>query len=183
MICKPTSLQDLLLLCPKVHADDRGHFFESFNAQVFEALTGLKPDFVQTNESLSHRGVLRGLHWQAAPAAQGKLVRVVQGCVFDVAVDVRPQSATFGKWFGCQLSHTNHLQLWIPPGFAHGFLTLSQMAIVSYQVTAYHSPAHERCLQWNDPTLGIDWPLQEAGVQFPVLSGKDQAGMAWAQLQ
>ncbi|WP_370263702.1 dTDP-4-dehydrorhamnose 3,5-epimerase [Limnobacter sp.] len=182
MICQKTPLEGLLLLQPTVHADARGHFFESFNARVFEQLTGLKPAFVQTNESLSHRGVLRGLHWQVKPCEQGKLVRVVHGCVFDVAVDLRPTSSTFGQWYGCELNDTNHHQLWIPPGFAHGFLALSSTAITSYQVTAHHSAPHERSLKWDDPDLRIQWPLQAAGVEQPVLSAKDAGAAAWATM-
>ncbi|HEX4918365.1 MAG TPA: dTDP-4-dehydrorhamnose 3,5-epimerase [Limnobacter sp.] len=182
MICTPTPLDGLLLLTPRVHTDTRGHFFESFNARTFEELTGLRPAFVQTNESLSHRGVLRGLHWQTEPCAQGKLVRVVHGCVFDVAVDLRKNSPTFGQWFACELSDMNHLQLWIPPGFAHGFLTLSNTAITSYQVTAHRSALHEHCLQWDDPHVDIAWPLASAGVKKPTLSAKDEAGLSWLQV-
>lgn len=182
MKCELTPLQGLLLLSPVVHGDARGHFFESFNAEVFSHLTGIQPAFVQTNESLSKRGVLRGLHWQSEPKAQGKLVRVVCGAVFDVAVDLRRTSDTFGFWYGCELSDQNHAQFWIPPGFAHGFLTLSETAITSYQVTEHHSPEHECCLAWDDPVLKIDWPLARAGVKVPLLSSKDTQGMAFDEV-
>jgi dTDP-4-dehydrorhamnose 3,5-epimerase len=180
--CNPTHLNGLLLLTPAVYADARGHFFESYNAQTFRQVAGIQPEFVQTNESLSKRGVLRGLHWQRAPRAQGKLVRVVHGAVFDVAVDLRENSETFGHWYGCELSDANHVQLWIPPGFAHGFLTLSSTAITSYQVTEHHSPEHEQCLAWNDPVLNIDWPLKRAAVTRPTLSPKDAQGMLFTEL-
>ena len=183
MKCNVTPLKDLLLLTPSVYADERGHFFESFNAKTFKQVAGIAPGFVQTNESLSKRGVLRGLHWQTRPKAQGKLVRVVCGAVFDVAVDLRENSDTFGQWFGCELSDKNHVQLWIPPGFAHGFLTLTESAITSYQVTKHHSPEHERCMAWNDPVLNIDWPLKQAGVEQPTLSPRDAQGLAFAELK
>ncbi|MCE2746749.1 MAG: dTDP-4-dehydrorhamnose 3,5-epimerase [Burkholderiales bacterium] len=182
MNCNLTPLKGLLLLTPAVYTDNRGHFFESFNAKTFKRLTGMQPEFVQTNESLSKRGVLRGLHWQSVPRAQGKLVRVVHGAVFDVVVDLRENSDTFGQWYGCELSDTNHAQLWIPPGFAHGFLTLTDHAITSYQVTEHHSPEHECCLAWNDPVLNIDWPLKRAAVAKPVLSQKDSEGMLFTEL-
>ena len=183
MKCSLTPLQGLLLITPSVYVDARGHFFESFNATTFKQVAGIQPDFVQTNESLSRRGVLRGLHWQMAPRAQGKLVRVVCGAVFDVAVDLRDNSTTFGQWYGCELSDENHAQLWIPPGFAHGFLTLTDIAITSYQVTEHHSPEHEKCLAWNDPLLNIDWPLNTAGVAQPILSLKDGQGIALTELR
>ena len=177
MQCHLTPLQGLLLLSPAVHADARGHFFESFNAKVFKQLTGIQPEFVQTNESLSRRGVLRGLHWQVAPRAQGKLVRVSHGAVYDVAVDLRESEGTFGQWYGVELSASNRLQLWIPPGFAHGFLTLTETATTSYQITEYYSPEHEHAIAWNDPILNIDWPLRRLGLSVPLLSEKDaQAG-------
>ncbi|MBA4316378.1 MAG: dTDP-4-dehydrorhamnose 3,5-epimerase [Alcaligenaceae bacterium] len=182
MNCNLTPLNGLLLLTPTVYTDARGHFFESFNTKTFKQVAGIQPEFVQTNESLSKRGVLRGLHWQTAPKAQGKLVRVVHGAVFDVAVDLRENSETFGQWYGCELSSTNHIQLWIPPGFAHGFLTLTDTAITSYQVTEHHSPEHEHCLAWNDPVLNIDWPLKQAGVAKPTLSPKDEQGVAFTSL-
>lgn len=182
MKCHTTPLNGLLLLTPTVYTDTRGHFFESFNAKTYRRIAGIQPDFVQTNESLSRRGVLRGLHWQTAPKAQGKLVRVVYGAVFDVAVDLRENSETFGQWYGCELSDENHAQLWIPQGFAHGFLTLTETAITSYQVTEHHSPDHEQCLAWNDPVLNIEWPLKRAGVAQPIVSPKDADGLAFTEL-
>src|SRR5574343_1223467 len=167
------SIPDVILFTPKVFGDERGFFFESFNHQVFEELTGLKPTFVQDNHSKSQKGVLRGLHYQLPPKSQGKLVRVVQGEVFDVAVDVRKNSPTFGKWVGQILSAENKQQMWIPEGFAHGFVTLSDTAEFLYKTTDYYSPSFERCIVWNDPNIGVDWPLTDA----PVLSGKDQQGV------
>ncbi len=166
-------LPGLLVLQPKVFSDARGHFMECFQARDFQQVSGVQPGFVQTNESLSRRGVLRGLHWQTAPRAQGKLVRVSHGVIYDVAVDLRHSEGTFGQWYGLVLSAENHQQLWIPPGFAHGFLTLSETAVTSYQVTAFHSPECERCLLWNDPVLNIDWPLRELGLSKPIVSEKD----------
>lgn len=183
MNCQPTPLQGLLVLTPNVYKDSRGYFLESFNSKIFKQVTGLQPDFVQTNESLSVKGVLRGLHWQESPKAQGKLVRVAMGAVFDVAVDLRADSETFGQWFGCELSATNHAQLWIPAGFAHGFLTLSDQAILNYQVTDFHSTEHERCMAWNDPVLNIDWPFKQAGIAAPVLSAKDAHGIGFTELE
>ncbi len=171
-----TAIHDVLLIEPRVFGDARGFFFESFNQQAFAEATGLAVDFVQDNHSKSARDVLRGLHYQIAPKAQGKLVRVVQGEVFDVAVDLRRESKTFGQWVGEILSADNKKQLWIPPGFAHGFLTLSDSAEFLYKTTDYYSPAHERCIRWDDPDLAIRWPLQGA----PLLAAKDQAGAAFA---
>jgi len=171
----PTIIADVLLLKPKVYADSRGCFFESFNQRVFGAAIGEVAGFVQDNHSQSHRGVLRGLHYQVEQP-QGKLVRVVAGAVFDVAVDIRPDSPTCGRWVGVELSADNHRQLWIPPGLAHGFLTLSDTAEVLYKTTDYYSPEGERCVIWNDPVLGIDWPL----VGQPMLSIKDAAGLPFA---
>ncbi len=168
-----TSLPDVLILEPRVFGDDRGFFYESYNSRVFEELTGLKPDFVQDNHSSSQRGVLRGLHYQVQQA-QGKLVRVVQGEVFDVAVDIRRSSPTFGRWVGARLSAENKRQMWVPEGFAHGFLVLSETAEFLYMTTNYYAPQHERCLRWDDPDLAIDWPLTGT----PILSAKDQAGVA-----
>ncbi|MDH4558252.1 dTDP-4-dehydrorhamnose 3,5-epimerase [Pseudomonas sp. BN417] len=168
-----TELPDVLILEPRVFGDERGFFYESYNARVFEELTGLKPDFVQDNHSSSQRGVLRGLHYQVQQA-QGKLVRVVQGEVFDVAVDIRRSSPTFGQWTGAYLSAENKLQMWVPEGFAHGFLVLSETAEFLYMTTNYYAPRHERCIRWDDPDLAIDWPLTGA----PILSAKDQAGVA-----
>ena len=169
-----TAIDGVLLLAPKVFGDSRGFFFESFNARVFAEATGLQLDFVQDNHSRSARHVLRGMHFQVN-RPQGKLVRVVRGEVFDVAVDIRRDSPTFGRWVGERLSETNQRQLWVPPGLAHGFLVLSESADFLYKTTDYYDPTSERCLAWNDPTVGIDWPLDG---QTPALSGKDQAGLA-----
>ncbi|MCY1301327.1 dTDP-4-dehydrorhamnose 3,5-epimerase [compost metagenome] len=169
-----TELPDVLILEPRVFGDERGFFYESYNARVFEELTGLKPDFVQDNHSSSQRGVLRGLHYQVQQA-QGKLVRVVQGEVFDVAVDIRRRSPTFGQWTGAYLSAENKHQMWVPEGFAHGFLVLSETTEFLYMTTNYYAPEHERCIRWDDPDLAIDWPLTGA----PILSAKDQAGVAF----
>ena len=172
MNVSPTALPEVLLIEPRIFGDDRGFFFESFNQQKFEAATGLKGiSFVQDNHSRSRRGVLRGLHFQLSPRAQGKLVRVTQGEVFDVAVDIRPESPRFGQWIGERLSGENHRQLWIPPGFAHGFLVLSESADFLYKTTDFYSPEHERSIRWDDPDIGITWPLQGL---TPELSGKDQ---------
>jgi dTDP-4-dehydrorhamnose 3,5-epimerase len=167
----PTAIPDVLILEPKVLGDSRGFFFESFNAQDFAKVTGLDVNFVQDNHSRSAKGVLRGLHYQLQQA-QGKLVRVVRGAVFDVAVDIRKSSPTFGQWVGCELSADNHRQFWVPPGFAHGFVVLSDTADFLYKTTDYYAPAHERCIAWNDPAIGITWPESLA----PQLSAKDQAG-------
>jgi len=166
------SIPDVILFMPKIFGDERGFFYESYNLQRFKELTGLHPDFVQDNHSKSQKGVLRGLHYQLPPKAQGKLVRVIAGEVFDVAVDIRKNSPTFGKWVGDILSAANQQQLWIPPGFAHGFVTLSETAEFLYKTTDYYSPEHERCIIWNDAEIGIDWHLSAA----PTLSGKDQIG-------
>ncbi|AKN25011.1 dTDP-4-dehydrorhamnose 3,5-epimerase [Stutzerimonas stutzeri] len=166
-----TSIPDVLIIEPKVFGDERGFFYESFNAAAFEAATGLKRQFVQDNHSKSQRGVLRGLHYQIQQP-QGKVVRVVAGEVFDVAVDLRKSSPSFGRWFGTHLSAQNQRQLWIPEGFAHGFVVLSESAEFLYKTTDYYAPEHERSLLWNDPELGIQWPFDEA----PQLSAKDQAG-------
>lgn len=172
----PTALADVLIIEPRVFGDDRGFFFESYNREVFRQGTGLDLNFVQDNHSRSAKGVLRGLHYQIEQA-QGKLVRVVRGAVFDVAVDIRKSSATFGQWVGVELTEDNHRQLWVPPGFAHGFLTLSESADFLYKTTDYYAPAHERCIAWNDPALEIEWPLQGLS---PQISGKDQAGLLMA---
>ncbi|MFZ5505010.1 MAG: dTDP-4-dehydrorhamnose 3,5-epimerase [Pseudomonadota bacterium] len=166
-----TGIEGLLVLEPKVFGDARGFFMESFNARTFAEVTGLKLDFVQDNHSRSGRGVLRGLHYQVQQP-QGKLVRVTQGSVFDVAVDLRRSSPTFGKWYGVELSGENHRQFWVPAGFAHGFYVLSDSADFLYKTTDYYAPEHERSLAWNDPTVGVQWPL--AGE--PLLSAKDLAG-------
>jgi len=169
-----TAIEGVLLLSPKVFGDSRGFFFESFNARVFAEATCLQLNFVQDNHSRSARMVLRGMHFQVN-RPQGKLVRVVRGEVFDVAVDIRRNSPTYGRWVGERLSETNQRQLWVPPGLAHGFLVLSESADFLYKTTDYYDPTSERCLAWNDPTVGIDWPLDG---QTPALSGKDQAGLA-----
>lgn len=168
----PTAITDVLVLEPRVFGDARGFFFESFNQRVFAEATGVALPFVQDNHSLSQKGVLRGLHYQVKQP-QGKLVRVVQGEVFDVAVDIRPNSPSYGKWVGQHLSAQNKRQMWVPPGLAHGFLVLSDVAEFLYKTTDYYAPEHERCIAWNDPVLGIDWP--EIGIS-PQLSAKDQAG-------
>jgi dTDP-4-dehydrorhamnose 3,5-epimerase len=174
----PTAIPDLLILEPKVFGDSRGFFFESFNAKNFEQATGLNVNFVQDNHSRSSKGVLRGLHYQVQQT-QGKLVHFTQGEVFDVAVDIRKSSPTFGKWVGCELSDLNHRQLWIPPGFAHGFMVLSESADFLYKTTDYYAPAHERCIAWNDSSIGIQWP---EGIT-PLLSAKDQQGIALAEAE
>jgi dTDP-4-dehydrorhamnose 3,5-epimerase len=173
-----TAIDGVLLLAPKVFGDSRGFFLESFNARVFAEATGLQLDFVQDNHSRSARHVLRGMHFQVN-RPQGKLVRVVRGEVFDVAVDIRRDSPTYGRWVGERLSETNQRQLWVPPGLAHGFLVLSESADFLYKTTDYYDPVSERCLAWNDPGVGIDWPLEG---QAPALSGKDQAGLALESL-
>ena len=173
-----TAIPDLLILEPKVFADDRGFFFESFNQQTFQKLTGIKANFVQDNHSKSAANVLRGLHYQIEQA-QGKLVRVTAGEVFDVAVDIRRQSATFGKWVGVHLSAENKRQLWVPSGFAHGFIVLKDNTEFLYKTTDYYAPQHERCIRWDDPAIGIDWPISQA----PILSGKDQLGLALSEAE
>ena len=176
----PTAIPDVLIIEPRVFGDARGFFYESFNQQAFDAATGARLQFVQDNHSRSAQGVLRGLHYQLAPKAQGKLVRVVRGSVFDVAVDIRRGSPTFGQWAGVELSEDNHRQLWIPPGFAHGFLVLSESADFLYKTTDYYSPEHERCIAWDDPAIGVAWP--DVGLA-PQLSAKDQQGKALAQAE
>lgn len=173
-----TPIPDLLIIEPKVFGDERGFFFESFNQKAFREATGLNVEFVQDNHSKSAKNVLRGLHYQVAPHAQGKLVRVTQGEVFDVAVDIRKGSKTFGHWFGTTLTGENKKQLWIPPGFAHGFVTLSDTAEFLYKTTDYYSPEHERCIAWDDPGIGIKWPLNAE----PVLSAKDRQGSPIAEI-
>lgn len=168
----PTAIPDVLILEPKVFGDDRGFFMESFNQKVFDDAVGKKYNFVQDNHSRSVKGVLRGLHYQIQQP-QGKLVRAVQGAVFDVAVDLRKTSPTFGRWVGTELSADNKRLFWIPPGFAHGFVVLSDSADFVYKATDYYAPQHERSLLWNDGDVGIDWPGIEA--QTPVLSAKDAA--------
>jgi dTDP-4-dehydrorhamnose 3,5-epimerase len=167
----PTPIEGVLILEPKVFGDARGFFFESFNARDFEQATGVQRHFVQDNHSKSAKGVLRGMHYQVQNP-QGKLVRVTQGAVFDVAVDIRPGSKTFGQWFGLELSAENKKQLWIPEGMAHGFLVTSESAEFLYKTTDYYSPEHERSLLWNDPNVGIDWPLHLLDAP-PLLAAKD----------
>ncbi|ARB27917.1 dTDP-4-dehydrorhamnose 3,5-epimerase [Pseudomonas tolaasii] len=177
---KTTSLAipDVILFEPKVFGDERGFFYESFNQKVFESAVGRSVDFVQDNHSKSAKGVLRGLHYQIQQT-QGKLVRVTQGEVFDVAVDLRKSSPTFGKWTGAYLSESNRAQLWIPEGFAHGFVVLSESAEFLYKTTDYWAPEHERSLVWNDVDLAIDWPLPGA----PVLSAKDANAVRFVDAQ
>ncbi len=173
----PLIIPDVLLIEPQVFDDERGFFFESFNQERFEKAVGKKINFVQDNHSRSVKGVLRGLHYQLPPKAQGKLVRVTQGEVFDVAVDLRQSSPTFGKWVGVILSADNKKQMWIPEGFAHGFLTLSDISEFSYKVTDFYSPENERCINWNDPKINIIWPLEEV-----FLSAKDSRGICLRDL-
>lgn len=173
-----TAIPDLLILEPRVFGDARGFFMESFNARAFQEATGLDVDFVQDNHSRSTRGVLRGLHYQIQQP-QGKLVRVTRGKVWDVAVDIRKSSLTFGKWVGTELSEDNQHQLWVPPGFAHGFIVLSESADFLYKTTDYYAPQHERSIAWNDPVIGIEWP---AGL-LPILSAKDSAGMLLSEAE
>jgi len=175
LIVTPTALPEVLVLEPRVFADDRGFFFESWNARVF-ADAGIDAAFVQDNHSRSRRGVVRGLHYQIEHA-QGKLVRVISGEVFDVAVDLRRSSPRFGRSAGVVLSAESRKMIWVPPGFAHGFQTLSESADFLYKTTDYWHPKHERTLLWDDPALGIDWPLSGA----PVLAAKDAAGTPFAQ--
>lgn len=170
----PTAIPDVLIIEPKVLGDERGFFYESFNQQRFEEATGVHCNFVQNSHSRSARNVLRGLHYQIQQP-QGKLVRVVAGEIFDVVVDIRKRSPTFGHWFGTLLSDDNKRQLWAPPGFAHGFQVVSDSADVLYMATNYYAPEHERSIIWNDSALAITWPLNTK----PVLSGKDQAGAAF----
>jgi dTDP-4-dehydrorhamnose 3,5-epimerase len=174
----PTTIPEILIIEPRVFGDERGFFFESFNHRLFQEKTGLNPTFVQDNHSRSARNVLRGLHYQIKQP-QAKLVRVVVGEVFDVAVDLRRSSPTFGKWAGTILSAENKRQLWIPEGFAHGFLVLSDSADFVYKTTDYYAPEHERSVIWNDPDTGIDWPLQGE----PILAAKDRAGKRLADAE
>ena len=171
MNAKRLAIFDVVLFEPKVFGDERGFFFESFNHRDFEDVIGRSVQFLQDNHSRSSKGVLRGLHYQVQQP-QGKLVRVVEGEVFDVAVDIRRGSASFGQWVGAYLSAENKHQLWVPEGFAHGFVALSETAEFLYKTTSYYAPAHERCIRWDDPDLGIDWPISEP----PSLSAKDLQG-------
>ncbi len=175
-----TDIDGVLVIEPTVHGDARGFFLESFVQKSFDAALGEHFDFVQDNHSRSPRGVLRGLHWQEPPHAQGKLVRVTSGAVFDVAVDIRRVSPTFGRWFGIELSGANHRQLWIAPGLAHGFLVLSESADFLYKTTAYYAPAAERTIRWDDPDLAIAWP--DLGMAS-LVSAKDATGAAFATLR
>lgn len=168
------AIPDVLRIAPRVFGDERGFFYESFHQARFEEAVGRRLDFVQDNHSKSARGVLRGLHYQIRQT-QGKLVRVTAGSVYDVVVDLRRSSPTFGQWLGEVLSAENRTQLWVPEGFAHGFLVLSESAEFLYKTTDYYAPEHERCIAWNDPTLAIDWPLQGA----PIVSGKDDKGLSF----
>jgi dTDP-4-dehydrorhamnose 3,5-epimerase len=169
----PTLIPDLLIIEPEVFGDARGFFMESFNQKIFNQITGLDVQFVQDNHSRSAKGVLRGLHYQIQQP-QGKLVRTVRGAVFDVAVDIRKSSPAFGQWFGATLTEDNHLQLWVPAGFAHGFVVLSDTADVLYKTTDYYAPSFERCIRWNDPEIGIEWPHPGE----PQLSAKDSAAVS-----
>jgi dTDP-4-dehydrorhamnose 3,5-epimerase len=174
----PTDIPDVLIIEPKVYGDDRGFFFESFNEKVFREKTGIEKSFVQDNHSRSLQNVLRGLHYQIQNP-QGKLVRVVVGSVFDVAVDIRKSSPTFGRWVGCLLSAENKRQFWVPEGFAHGFVVLSEAAEFLYKTTDYYAPRYERTLLWNDPDLAIDWAFEGE----PLLSTKDKAGATFREAE
>jgi dTDP-4-dehydrorhamnose 3,5-epimerase len=176
VLVTPTLIEDVLIIEPRVFGDERGWFTESFNVQDFAVATGLNVQFVQDNHSFSRQSTLRGMHYQLEHT-QGKLVRVISGAVFDVAVDLRKSSPTFGKWVGVELSAENHKQLWIPAGFAHGFLVLSPTAEFLYKTTDYYHLQSEVCLAWNDPTVNIEWPLT-AGVT-PNLNAKDSVGLSW----
>lgn len=173
------ALDGVMLIQPKVFKDERGFFLESFNQRDFNQHSGLDIQFVQDNHSKSSRHVLRGLHFQQ-PQPQGKLIRVLQGSIYDVVVDLRPQSSTFGQWLGQTLDSISHQQLWVPTGFAHGFLVLSETAEVLYKTTTYYAPTNEHVLAWNDADLAIDWPLN-AG-QIPLLSDKDAKGLSWQEI-
>ena len=174
----PTEIPDVLIIEPQVYGDDRGFFLESFNQKDFREKTGVNTTFVQDNHSMSLKNVLRGLHYQI-PNPQGKLVRVVSGSVFDVAVDARQSSPTFGQWVGCVLSAENKRIFWVPEGFAHGFLVLSDRAEFLYKTTNYYYPQYEKTILWNDADLGIDWPLETP----PILSPKDQAGQPFKSVE
>jgi dTDP-4-dehydrorhamnose 3,5-epimerase len=176
----PTAIPEVVILEPRVFGDARGAFFESYNRKTFAEGTGVQAEFVQDNHSRSVKGVLRGMHYQIRQA-QGKLVRVIEGTVYDVAVDLRRGAPTFGKWVGVELSADNNRQLWVPAGFAHGFLVLSDTAQVLYKTTDYYAPAHERCLRWDDPEVGIQWP--RTGLPEPLLSPKDAVGLSLSQAE
>lgn len=173
MIVTPTAIPDVLILEPKVFGDNRGFFFESYNQKLLNQAIDANVQFVQDNHSRSAKGVLRGLHYQIQQP-QGKLLRVVRGAVFDVAVDIRRSSPTFGQWAGVELTEENHRQLWVPAGFGHGFVVLSEHAEVLYKTTDYYAPEFERCIVWNDPAIGIQWTMDEE----PKLSIKDQQGVS-----
>lgn len=177
----PTSIPGLLVLEPQIFRDERGFLMESFNALRFSEVIGTAVTFVQDNHSGSRKGALRGLHYQVKQP-QGKLIRVIRGRIFDVAVDIRPGSALYGRWAGMELSAENACQVWIPPGFAHGYLALSDEVEILYKVTDYYAPAHERSLAWDDPDLAISWPLAALGISAPVLSAKDRAGAPFSSL-
>ncbi|MDQ0022638.1 dTDP-4-dehydrorhamnose 3,5-epimerase [Variovorax paradoxus] len=179
MKATPTAIPEVLVIEPKVFGDARGFFYESFNGKAFDEAVGRHVDFVQDNHSRSAKGVLRGLHYQIQQP-QGKLVRVVRGTVFDVAVDIRKSSPSFGKWVGVELGEDNHRQLWVPEGFAHGFLVLSETAEFLYKTTDYYAPAYERSIKWDDTDLAIEWPA--IGMD-PQLSAKDQAGASFGQAE
>ena len=174
----PTAIPDVLIIEPKVFGDARGFFYESFNQKAFNQATGTDYQFVQDNHSRSAKGVLRGLHYQIQQP-QGKLVRVVRGAVFDVVVDIRKSSSTFGKWVGVELSADNHRQMWVPPGFAHGFLVTSESADFLYKTTDYYAPEYERCIAWNDQEIGIQWPIAAK----LSLSPKDQQGFLLSNVE
>jgi dTDP-4-dehydrorhamnose 3,5-epimerase len=178
MKLEATTLPDVLLVRPRIFNDERGFFLESWNQRAFDEAVGREVRFVQDNHSRSRQGVLRGLHYQVEPAAQAKLVTVMQGKIFDVAVDLRPCSATFGRWIGEELCGDERSSLWIPEGFAHGFLVLSESADVLYKTTDFYSPKHERCILWDDPALSISWPVP---VNAPVVSPKDAAGLSFEE--
>lgn len=179
MRMEKTAIEGLVLLTPRVFEDPRGFFLESWNQRVLDQLVGEHVTFVQDNRSRSVRGVLRGLHYQTEPHAQGKLVSVLSGSIYDVAVDLRRGSPTYGKSLGIELKADGHTMIWIPAGFAHGFYVLSEFADVAYKATDFYSPAHERCIRWDDPDLAIDWPL---GGHPPIVSAKDADGLSFADV-
>lgn len=181
MKVEKTALDGVLILKPNVFGDERGFFMESWNQKTFLEATGVEPNFVQDNHSSSTKGVLRGLHLQMPPMAQGKLVRIVSGSVFDVAVDINPSSPTYKQWVGVELSAQNHKQLWIPAGYAHGFLTLSDHAEMLYKATNLYAPKTECCVLWNDSEIAVEWPLENG--QTPTLSEKDLNGVALKELE
>ena len=178
----PTAIADVLILEPRMFGDARGFFYESFNQKVFNEAVGQAWNFVQDNHSRGSQGVLRGLHYQIEQS-QGKLVRAIRGAVLDVAVDIRQESPTFGRWVAIELTEDNHRQLWIPPGLAHGFVVLSEVADFVYKTTDFYDPAHERCLAWDDPEIAVDWQLARHGISAPSLSAKDLAGYAFNALK